>query len=267
MKCEYCGFENGQDFTFCPNCGASARSSAPAAAVVNTAAEKVLQALQDTLFLVLCILMSVSCALTLIQSGPDVLSILFTIFFWLIYAQSRKGIADAAHLRSVSGMVYAHYIIVNVVAILVIVVGAIVGLAFGALAGDPAFMNEFMSSLDSLPYDTAALVQSLASASGAVILFVFALIGGLMIVINMFSIRYIHRFAKSVYQSVETGTLALKHVKAAHGWLWAFGVISGISLLGDLGSGDLVLVLSSGASCAMPILAALLIKKHLMPKE
>ena len=88
-----------------------------------------------------------------------------------------------------------------------------------------------------------------------------------MLAINLFSTRYIHRFAKSVYQSIETGTLELKHAKTTYCWLFAFGIIGGIGFLGTLGSGDLIAILSNGATCAASIIAALLIKKHLLPKE
>lgn len=270
MKCAYCGFESEQDFSFCSNCGAAAQSS-PAVSMssepVNAASEKVLNALKDSLFLVLCILMSVSCALTLVDSGPDVLSILFTIFLWLVYAQSRKGVANATHLRSVSGTVYAHYVIINVCAILLVVIGAIIGVAFGALSSDLGFLNEILAELDLGAYETEIISQVLVSVSGAVFFFAFALVGALLIVINMFSIRYVHRFAKSVYKSIESGTLALRHTKATYAWLIVFAVFSGISLLGNLDSGDFILIASNGVSCAMPIIAAILIKKHLTPEE
>lgn len=271
MKCQFCGFENEEAFSFCPNCGAATQPStsevcAPAQPV-NTAAETILQALKHPLFFVLCILVSASCALTLIQSGPDVLSILFTIFLWLTYAKSRKDIADASHLRCVSGTLYAQYIIVNVCAILLIVVGAILGLGLFALGSDLSFVNEMLSELD-LGADVLALFGQLSTAVlGTVIFIAFVIAGVLMLVVNLFSTRYIHRFAKSVYQSIASGALTLKHAKAAHGWLWAFGVISGIGALGNLGSGDLVLILSSGASCAAPIIAAILIKKYLLTEE
>ena len=269
MKCESCGFENGQDFTFCPNCGAPAQEPTSEVSTVptNSAADKILRVLQDRLFLVLCILISVSCALQLINSGLDVLTILFTIFLWLTYAQARKGIADAKQLRCISGTVYAQYVLVNVLSILLIVCAAIIGATFGILASDPALMNELFSAFDAVPIDTNTLAQVLGSLSGIVIFIIFAFIGAAMLVVNLFSNRYIHRFAKSVYQSVESGALELKHAKTAYGWLFAFGIFSGISFLGTLGSGDLIAILADGSACAMPIIAALLIKKYLLTEE
>ena len=269
MKCESCGYENGQASAYCPNCGAPVQETTPQETIVptNSAADKILRVLQDQLFFVLCILMSACCALQLINSGPDVLTILFTIFLWLTYAQARKGIADAKQLRCVSGTVYAQYVITNVIAIILIVCGAILGAAFGVLAGGPAVMNSFLSAFEGVPVDTNALAQVLGSLSGIVIFLIFAFIGAAMLVVNLFSTRYIHRFAKSVYQSVESGALELKHAKTAYGWLLAFGIFAGIGFLGTVGSGDLAAILSDGVSCAMPIIAAILIKKHLLPNE
>ena len=275
MICKFCGFENGQDFSYCPNCGAPAHmdeAPIPVSPVpVNVAAKKILPALKDTLFLVLCILMSISCGATLISTGPDVLSILFTIFLWLVYAQARKGIADATHLRQVSGTVYAHYVIINVCAILLIVLGGILGLCFSAMVNNAAFMSELVTELELElelgMYDTQALMQLLPSVSGTLIFVIFVSVGALMLVINIFSIRYIHRFAKSVYKSVESGTLELKHANATYVWLIVFAVCSGLGLLEVLGSGDVMAIVSNGASCAMPILAAILIKKYLLTAE
>ena len=265
MICRSCGFENGQDFSYCPNCGALAQSDPG----VNVAAQRILPALKDTLFLVLCILMSVSCGLTLISSGPDVISILFTIFLWLVYAQARKDIVDVNHLRRVSGTVYARYVILNVCAIALIVLGGLFALCFSALVSNAAFLNELMAELETefSMYDIQSFMQILPSVSGAIIFAIFALAGVLIFVLNIFSTRYIHRFAKSVYKSVESGKLELKHVKATYSWLIVFAVCSGLGLLGNLGSGDVMVTISSGASCAMPILAALLIKKYLLTEE
>ena len=269
MKCEHCGYENEQAFSCCPDCGALAPAAAPEEIIVpiNSAADRILRVLKDPLFFVLCILMSACCALQLISGGINVLTVLFTIFLWLTYAQAHKDIADAKHLRCISGTVYAQYVIVNVCAIILIVCGAIFGAAFGLLASDPGFTDALFSAFDTASVDTAMLAQGFGSLSGIVIFFIFAFIGAGMLVVNLFSTRYIHRFAKSVYQSVESGTLELNHGKTAYGWLWVFGIFSGISFLGTLGSGDLVAVLAGGSACAMPIIAALLIKKHSLSAE
>lgn len=269
MKCEKCGYESEQDFSFCPTCGAAVQETAPQESIVptNSAADKILRVLQDQLFFVLCILISACCALQLIGGSFNVLTILFTIFLWLTYAQARKGVADVKQLRCLSGTVYAEYVLVNVLSILLIVFGAIIGAAFGILVSDPTSLNEILSTFDAVSVDTAMLTQVVGSLSGIVIFIIFAFIGAVMLVVNLFSTRYIHRFAKSVYQSVESGALELKHAKTAYGWLLAFGIFDGLSFLSTLGSGDFAAILASGAACAAPIVAALLIKKYLLTDE
>ena len=269
MRCESCGYESGQDFTFCPHCGAPAPDSLSQTNIVpaNTAADKILHALQDPLFFILCILISACCGLQLLGSGLNLLTVLFTIFLWLTYAQARKGIADANHLRCISGTVYAQYILVTVGAILVIVVGVLLGILFSALTNNSSIMQEILSAFDNIPVDTNLIAQVFGALSGAVILILCVLVGAVMLVVNLLSTRYIHRFAKSVYESIQSGTLALQHGKTAYGWLLAFGIIDALRFLTVLDSGNITAVLSSGATCATPIVAALLIKKYLLTKD
>lgn len=271
MKCVNCGYETAQDYAFCPECGTAVQPVTPPAVTPeqpgNPAAETVLQALKHPLFLVLCILMSAYCALTLVSTGPDVLTILFTIFLWLTYAKSREDIADAGHLRCISGTFYANYIITNVFAILVIVMGVILGLALSLIGSDPAFINELISALDLGAEVTSLLGQFSGAVIGIIFLVGLTVAGVLMLTFNLFANHRIHRFAKSVYQSVQTGRLELQHSKAAHSWLWVFGIFSGISLLGELRSGELVPILRGAVDCAMPIIAAILVKNALLDQE
>lgn len=222
----------------CDNCGTTMNETA------QQATDVVLAALKDKLFLVICILVSVSCFLGLVAEGPDVFSILYTIFLWLTYAQAYKNVAHAGHLRCISGTVYAQYIVVNVAAIIVMVMGVL--LAVLGMFGRHLITHNW-------------LLLGWAYAFGmTVFCIIFAAVGIGLLVFSMFSLRYIHRFAQSVYQSLQTGTLALRHTKAVHGWLWAFGILAGI---GGLGSGK-VLLLKGAADCAACIIAALLVRKY-----
>lgn len=267
MKCNNCGYELEASFPYCPNCGNAQTSVAPEAPAVpvNTAAMRFLPALKDKLFLVLCILVSVSCAMTLFSTGPDVISILFTIFLWLTFAKAQQDIADEKYLRCISGTYYAHYVILNVSAIIMIVLGVLLSAVLDVLLADESFVGEITGALDSFAPGVGSQLSGLfAAGMGIVFMVIFILVGVIMLVINLFSNRYIHRFAKSVYKSIEAGQLELQHVNAAHGWLWAFGIFSGIGFLGNLASGDVLLILSSGASAAASIISALLVKKHLV---
>lgn len=252
MKCPNCGFESELNHPTCPQCQAEIQS--------NPAAQKILSALKDALFLVICILMSASCVLSLAADNVPLLSILLTVFLWLTYAQSYKGIADAKHLRCISGTVYADYVINYVVAGLVVVLGLIFAAAFGMLFNEPAFLEEIWVELEIADY--VALSQLPAAIPSGLIVFVSILAAGIIVVVNIFSLRYIHRFAQSIYQSIETGTLKLKHATATKVWMFILGGGSAVSCLTNLTSTQPLLFLGGAADAATCIIAGLLIHKY-----
>lgn len=263
MKCNQCGFESEQSFSYCLRCGAGPQ---PVCVSQNGAAVSVLAALKDNLFLVICILMSASCVLSLAASNLPLITILTTIFLWLTYAQSRKDIADAKHLRCVSGTVFAQYVITYVVVGLLLVVGALCATVFTFFAYDSEIMDALLGSFMEIDGSYAAYLGAIASISGGVIMIICVFAAALVALMNIFSIRYIHRFAKSVYQSIETGVLDLKYANATQIWLFIFGAFNGIGTLISL-STDLTASLSSAAGCATCILAGLLIRKYFIPEK
>ena len=264
MKCNECVYESEQGSSYCPRCGDGPQ---PEAVSQNTAAMTVLAALKDNLFLVLCILMSASCILSLSADNLPLISILTTVFLWLVYAQSRKDITDAKQLRNVSGTIYAQYVLNNVLAIILLVVGVIFAVAFGMIAESPEIMDALYGSLMEIDESSLVFAEVLHAGAGVIILVVFAIAAIAIGIINIFSLRYIHRFAKSVYQSIQTGVLELKHVGATRGWLIVFAVCSGIGALSALAVDGLVASLSSAISCAVCIIAVMLINKYLSSEK
>lgn len=253
MKCTNCGFENEQSYTVCPQCQTEVRP--------NPAAQAILGALKDPLFLVICILLSVTAALSLVAGNLPVIEILFTVFLWLVYSKSSKGVADANYLRCVSGTVYANYVITYVAAILVAVMGLILTAALKMIVEDPFMLEELLSEFSDVDY--AAISGLLTFVPSSILLVAFLIAAAAIIVMNIFSNRYIHRFAKSVYQSIQTGNLNLKHANVAMVWLFIFGGVNGLSCLSSLANG-LLLALGSAANCGACIIAGLLINKYLV---
>lgn len=286
MYCNNCGYQSQEDFRFCPKCGTEAQptpcqnsacQSNPCQAEtipnepyqecenINPAAQTFLTLLQDKLFFVICILMTVSSGASVLMGDLPVVEILITVFLWLVYAQSDKGIADAGYLRCVSGAVYANYVITNVLAVILAVCGLILGAAFSSLAGNSEFMSYLQSIFaESAEFSINGIPQALSMLSGSIFAITFLIIAALIFVANFFTTRYLHRFAQSVYKSIQAGVFAPKHTSAARVVLIIFAVFAGLSALGGLTSFHLLTLLSSGASCCVHILAVLLINRHLL---
>ena len=164
MKCTNCGFESISDFKFCENCGAPA--PVLETAEPQGAENRLLSVLKDKLFFVICILFSVSAATAIVNGGIPVFNILFTVFFWLVYSQAQKGIVSAKHLRCISGTVYANYVVVNVVSIILIVCGVIIAFAIGLLSGSTDLVDSFSIDFGEFSPAFAAIPQALLAMSG-----------------------------------------------------------------------------------------------------
>ncbi len=264
MKCVNCGFESQENFAFCPNCSAPAVQEAQ---IVNPAENVILGALKDKLFLVICILMSVTTVLSFAGGGVPVLNILFTVFLWLTYAQATKNIADPKHIRGLSGTVYANYVINYVGCGLMFVCGILCALVFGVLAGNIEVYGALMEELGSFDEFTQNIIAIILSMSGWVIMAVFAVVGVAILLFNIFAIGKIHRFTKSVYKSLEQCTLNIEKANAAKNWLLVFGIFGAVSAASALMSGNIIGAVSSGCTAVAEILSYVLIGKYLTSAE
>lgn len=260
MKCNKCGWETVENNDFCSQCG---ERLIVEEASVGTFTAKLLSALRDPLFLVVCILLSATCLMTLATGSIPLIEILITIFLWLTYAQARKGIADANHLRCVSGTVYANYVISYVAAGLVLVAGAIVAVALNAVQGSMGDLwNEIIGDL-AQEESFSLIMEILPVISGTVIFLSCAIVAALLVVINIFTMRYVHRFAKSVYRSIGQNTSEIKYANAAKIVLFILGGFSAVGALSSLFSFQLGGFLANAASGGCSIIAGLLIHKYL----
>lgn len=264
MKCTNCGFESQENFKFCAICGTQAlvdETTNP-----NPAANKVLAALRDKLFLVICILITVSCAFSTINGALPVIEILLTIFLWLTYSQSRNDIADERYLRCVSGTVYAGYIVTNVLSIIIIVCGILISVLLGVLTTNAEFIDALSTELYAdLPFFNN-LPQAILATAWWIIGISFVILGVLILVINLIGMKKIHRFAKSVYQGVATNNPTFANPRSAKNWLIFFAVCEGISTLSSL-KPDLIASIASACSTAAIIIAVILINKCFVSTE
>lgn len=260
MKCNQRGYESEQIFPICPSCGAQSQP-------VN-AAVKILPALKDPLFLVLCILMSVSCLFGMATGSFSVITVLLTVFLWLTYASAKKDNIPTNHLRFISGTVFAQYVIIYVIAGLFLLLGVVFALVFNALMDDTELMNSILSGFITSPADLEAFTEVFSMISGGAVLVIFALLSVLLVVANIFSFRYYHGLAQSVYKSLESGTFALKHVNASRIWFIITAIFAGIGILGSLlGNSPDASLGSNSADFGISLVCVLLINKNLKPEE
>lgn len=270
MFCPNCGSQMMDGTIFCTNCGSP---MTPRSMIVR--GERVIAALQDPLFLVICILWSISALMQLTNGFFNVIPVLLTIFLWLVFAKARRGETPQKQLRCISGVVYAQYIIIYVLAGVMLLAGMlclVFGTTFigrgGILLPD---LSEF--ALKYLPeqfWDTFD-VLGVAFFVGLGIGLILA--AAAYVVVNILGFRRVHRFAKSVYENAYSDVF-LPDAKAARIWLMIFGIASAAqvpnSLLAMVISGveygsastGFVSLLASGCSAAVTILASILIKKH-----
>lgn len=266
MKCNNCGNEILENSAFCTFCGSPLTSVEATDTPVSAVKEKILNIFKDKLFLALCILVSISTVFSIANSNIPLLLILFTIFLWLIYAKSTKNTVDIKNMRCVSGTVFASYVI-NWVAIgllgFVTVIGAIITLAIGSTAEFENTVNRILSEYD---FSVNGFDSLLALTTGSImIIAVVAFIMLLVIcviaaIVNIFGVRSIHKFAKSLYISAEIDNFFIEKLNAAKSWLLVFGIFTCISALPCID--NFRAFITNGCLGVAYILAYILIKKH-----
>ncbi len=271
MKCINCGFEYGDEYSFCPNCGKAPTEAEPQADAVpvslNPTADIILTVLRDKLFLTACILISASCFFAIIGGSLPIINILLTIFLWITYAKSNNGIADSRSLRNISGTVYANYIIGNVVSGSLIALGGIFTAVFSTIPLNRVIMNEIMYEMEIIGVpEFLEYSQEFISLISMIIgpICIFAGIGVLLI--NIFGMRKIHRFVQSVYRGIDFQNSVFYKPRTARNWMIFFAVMSGLSALSALVS-EATLGLSNGLDCATAIIASILINKYFVANQ
>lgn len=264
MKCSNCGYENANDFEYCVNCGTKSANQKEAmveSVSLNPTADIVLSALKDKLFLVLCILMTASCVLSLAASGMPLISILITVFLWLTYADAQKGFANEKHLQFISGTVYAQYVIMNVVSAILIVCGVLFGALFDMVAGEPDFMSELALLFQEYDLAIENIPQVFIDGMGWFFGVMFAVIGIIALVFNLLMMRKIHRFAKSVYMGIMYQNPNFENPKTVRNWFIFIAVCSGITAIGSIAAGPLALI-SNACTLVITITVIILLDKY-----
>ncbi len=247
----------------CPNCDGNEQIEVIS---LNPAADRVSAAIKDGLFLVMCILMTVSCVLGFSPGGIPVLNILFTIFMWLSYSQTRKGMLDSTYLRLLSGTTFASYVINYVLAGCIALTGIGFSLISSVIAQTPDLLEELKLSLD-VEYPTISeFVINLIKNSGGIIAGIFIVIAALVVVLNIFCYGKIHKFAKSVYQSIDMNTIGFQNVTLAKVWLYIIGGLGILSAVFNMNAGGITMI-AELCTALSAIFAGVLIGKYLQEEN
>ncbi len=287
MKCNRCGHEQENDFIFCPACGFET-PTAPLYDEHNTrvssnpAFHHLTNAFKDTLFLVLCILMTARCGITMLSGTSfNIISILLTVFLWLVYSAAINGTIDSSRIRFISGTIYANYIVLFVASIILIVSSAMLLMSGGILSASAGAITaeETRELLNELPPVITSFMAINTVSDMSMFFVIMAIAMGIvaiaMLLFTIFGTRRIHRFVKSVYQCLNAGYMSYENANGASGWLIFLGIIEVISALGTcanaFGEAPLTTIVSAALSSALYgaalIVAGAFVKKHFANPE
>jgi hypothetical protein len=281
MICNYCQTEFDDSVQFCPACGApvvppkekapdyfAANQAAPtgvqsplapdyATQSINPLLAKTDSLIKDNLFLAVCILQSVATAVPLFGDFKsfNILTLLITIFLWIIFADSKKGeLPNPSRIRVISGVLCAYKILLYVAAGLCALLGVIC--FFSASAFIKYFTDAFSESAE-----ITTDLDKILSVGGWVIGIAFLFVAVFIAVLTYFSYAKMHGFVRSCYTNIQNGYNSLDNRNVTSIWLIIFAVLLGIGALGSLAESPITAVVN-GVNCATCILSYILLKKY-----
>lgn len=260
MKCTNCDHDNQGGSRFCQNCGT------PLPFRQFFLPEQVLLFLKDSLFLAVCILYSVSLGFSFLHGGLPIISILMTIFLWLLYSQGRAGLAAPNYIRCISGTVFAYYV-VQWVAYCAFALSGFLLLVLGSFMDTTGLWQAIYPEIRSYLGGYTRFFTSVTTIFLMVFSVVLIMIAIVGICFNIFGMRSIHRFIQSVYQSLASGQTRLIKCDTARIWLMVFGVLRAVSALSGLFTKNMSSFISEGSAAAAMILGSILVGKYFVKFE
>lgn len=266
MFCPNCGHNREENNKFCTNCGFRFEEPAPEEPTRGTGfAAKVTGILRSDLFLVACILLSASALFSLVDGGIDVFKVLYTIFFWILFANARsKNFGNSNMLRCVSGTVLAEKVVTWVIFGMVASFSlASFVAAFVAKSFDSGIASQIYEELSEELGESmsVAIYGGISSVKLFMIVlgFAFLLIAAVVLLVNLLVINKVHRFTKSLYPSVAEDKNAVVGANAARIALLVMGIISAvIAVFGGL-QGDFCYIVANSCFAAVQIILSVII--------
>ena len=206
-------------------------------------------------------MLNCSAALQILAGGVTVITILAAIFTWLAYSDAKKGMVNVKHLRRISGTTYAQYILGNVGGVLFIACGIIMAVGINMADGAPLLtLQEALNTFSEIAITAEAVYLSVL-----IIGIVFIVFGIAWLIINLLSMKKIHRFVKSVYLGVTNGNTDFK-LRSVKGWLITYAVFSVIAM-STFAIENLLQSAAMGCTAAVFILSAILVDKYFTKEQ
>lgn len=234
MNCPKCKNLIPDNSLYCPACGEPLTQ--PDSTNVN-GLPPVIAALHNVvsskLFLVVAILFTVASAAQLINGGGlPVFEILVAIAMWIMVGSNKNGniMGYETPLKMISGTVFANTIIFWISGGIFAVSGLIV-----ALSGSAA--EEFINvaiNMGELSMDEAALLDAYGSLVFTIFGIVFIVAAVIIFLINIFIIKGMHKFTKSVLTTFRTGINQIEKLRFTKVVVLILGIITALSSLGLL---------------------------------
>ncbi len=257
MICKICGAEFEGSTDVCPLCTDSQPTN------INQAANKINLALKDGLFLTICVLISISTLFSVIIGGLPIINILLTIFLWLAFYHSKSNL-NSTHIRSISGTVFAYYILLYVIAGVLIFTGTFYSMVLKTMFELSASFPE-LAELTTYYREILKYNEEFMPIINTIIAFIMFLIAAGIILINIFGIRKIHKFIKSVYQNSDKNNNNFLYAASASSWLFVIGGLNIFISLTTFRSIGLISTLSTLSSISYGvalIFAGVIINKY-----
>lgn len=262
MNCPYCKCKLDRPLSQCPSCKSKLNGSDLRLTPLEN---KLLSAFNHKLFLVTAILMTASSIFALLAKTLPIFNVLFSIFFWISYSNAKKGFVNRQNLRSISGTIYAEYLMLNITAVLMIFLGFVGSFVISVanptteeivkIIGEKGIFNRLPLNLVS-----DFLVKYFAVA----LLALFVILAILVIIPNLLWRSKIHNFAKSTYKSLGDNYYPVESIREARNSLF---ILSSISLTEHaLYFTSVFKLLSAVCLSGAGILAAILIDKYFIRK-
>lgn len=246
MICNKCGRQCADGERYCPQCGNTLTPDAGG----NAVAQAFIAAFKDPLFMVMCILTTVS-----IFSG-NLMNVLFAIFMWIVFAKAKSNVCDISSMRCVSGTVFALTVIVWV-AVGSLAVSGVACLAAGDSIAQILAYAEEISGL-------GTVAAGILGLTGAILFVVMLICAAILTLFNIFVFMPSHKLAKSMYQSAQNGVMTLTRAKYTANAMLVIGILDVISVLSGAGNGKIADLLFGLCGAAVWIIAFVWLRKHFL---